>query len=156
MKNLEPSYNFREVATRTLYRSGQPDQRFLHFLKERYRIKSIVNLRSAVDGFEEKFALDNRIYLLHLPLKPFSKNPTEEDILAFLRIFSDPGKCPALVHCQEGKNRTGIMVAFFRMLRQDWTTKMVVSEMRSNETSVYWRLFLRLNGRKLKRIGARL
>lgn len=41
------------------------------------------------------------------------RNPTEEQIGEFLDIFQYPEQYPVLVHCREGKDRTGIMSAIY-------------------------------------------
>jgi protein tyrosine phosphatase (PTP) superfamily phosphohydrolase (DUF442 family) len=40
--------------------------------------------------------------------------PTAADVEKFLKIATDPGSQPVLVHCAQGVRRTGMMVAAFQ------------------------------------------
>jgi len=60
------------------------------------------------------------------------------DELAFLRIVTDPAGQPVFVHCREGEDRTGMMVAVYRMVVQDWPKGKAMAEMKRMGFNEVW------------------
>jgi protein tyrosine/serine phosphatase len=56
-------------------------------------------------------------------------HPENKDIVKFLRIATTPELQPVLVHCQHGSDRTGTMVALYRIAVQGWTKEAALDEM---------------------------
>ncbi len=139
----ETLYNFKPVKAGELYRSGQPSKEFLIYLKEKYRIKTIINLRTRVGWFEREFADENNINLFQIPLFYFFIGLNEKKALFFLSLFENKNNLPVLIHCRQGKDRTGVMTALFRRFRQKWEWKDVYSEMEENKVNLFWKLFIR-------------
>jgi protein tyrosine/serine phosphatase len=50
-------------------------------------------------------------------------------VLKALRIMVDPRNRPLMVHCRHGADRTGAMVALYRVVVQGWTREQAVREM---------------------------
>ena len=46
-----------------------------------------------------------------------------------LRLLSDESQGPFLVHCQHGADRTGLVVAMYRIVFQGWTKEDAIAEM---------------------------
>lgn len=107
-----------------LYRSAQPTAAGLRNLKN-LGIKTIVNLRSFHSDRDE--IGDTGLAYAHIYMKAW--HPEEEDIVRFLQIVTDPQRTPALVHCQHGADRTGAMVALYRIVVQGWTREEALREM---------------------------
>ncbi len=106
-----------------LYRSAQPTRIGIYGMRERYGVKTVVNLRS----------------FHHDPEVPGVKNvnidckawhPETEDVLQFLEIMKGAvAEGPVLVHCQHGADRTGLMCAAYRVLVQGWDAEEAVYEL---------------------------
>ena len=47
-----------------------------------------------------------------------------------LRILGDAERGPVLVHCKHGADRTGMVVALYRMVYQGWDRQKAIQEMR--------------------------
>ncbi len=107
-----------------LYRSAQPTAAGLRNLKN-LGIKTIVNLRSFHSDRDE--IGDTGLAYEHIYVKAW--HPEEEDIVRFLQIVTDPQRTPVLVHCQHGADRTGTMVALYRIVVQGWTREEALREM---------------------------
>jgi len=73
---------------------------------------------------------------LHVSFKHV--HPEDEDVLAFLRIVTDPANQPVFVHCREGEDRTGMMVAVYRMVVQDWPKDKAMAEMKRMGFNEIW------------------
>ncbi len=139
----ETSYNFKPVKEGELYRSAQPSREFFIYLKEKYKIKTIINLRTKVNQYEMEFAKENNINLFKIPLFHFIIGLNRKNTLFFLNLFENKNNLPILIHCRQGKDRTGAMIALFRLFHQKWKWKDVYSEMEENKVSLFWRLSIR-------------
>ena len=51
-----------------------------------------------------------------------------EKLKQFIEVVSDPQNQPVLVHCEHGSSRTGIMVAAYRVLANDWSFEEALKE----------------------------
>lgn len=113
--------NFYRVSP-VLYRSGQPDSTGLVNL-EKMGIKTIVNLRRFPGKRYDHTAIEQvLIPMLILPLD-------ENDVIQYIQIVTAPEQQPVLVHCLRGSDRTGAMVAIYRIVVQDWSKEKAVQEM---------------------------
>jgi tyrosine-protein phosphatase SIW14 len=52
----------------------------------------------------------------------------DSDIVAALKVLTRPDK-PVLVHCWHGSDRTGVVVAMYRMVVQDWSREKAIAEL---------------------------
>lgn len=117
----------------TLYRSAQPTQEGFVFLNTRASlvtgdspIKTVVSLRA----FNDDAAVVPASTSLRLEQIRFKTwHPEDEDVVKFLRIATTPAFQPVLVHCQHGSDRTGTMVAIYRMAYEGWTKAQATDEM---------------------------
>ena len=107
-----------------LYRGKQPTREGLEYLQT-MGIKTVVNLRTHDTDSELLEGLD-----LSYERIPFSAgDPEEEDVLRFLRIVTDRTRQPVFVHCRRGADRTGMMVAVYRIVIQGWSNAQAQEEM---------------------------
>ena len=88
-------------------------------------IQTIVNLRSF---HSDRDAIGQTgLAYDHIYMKAW--HPEEEDVIRFLQIVTNPKRTPVLVHCQHGADRTGSMVALYRIAVQGWTKEAAIREM---------------------------
>lgn len=107
-----------------LYRSDQPSALGMQNLKY-LGIKTIVNLRSfhsdrgkmSGTGFEYE----------HIYMKAW--HPEEEEAVRLLQIVTDRKRAPVLIHCQHGADRTGAMIAVYRIAVEGWSKDEAIREM---------------------------
>lgn len=59
----------------------------------------------------------------------FDKKKAEDDVVRFIKLSKDDSKWPIYVHCREGKNRTGVAVAAYRVLVGNTAVAEAVEEM---------------------------
>jgi len=99
-----------------LYRSAQPTAEGMKALQA-MGIRTVLNLRQFHWNREELVGTD--LLSEHTPLPTWSLQ--EIDAVRFLRIATDPQKTPVLVHCKYGADRTGALIAVYRIAVQGWT-----------------------------------
>ncbi len=114
-----------------LYRGGQPKSGGYGILTAQ-GIRSIVCLRGNYTGIEneKKWAADNGVAFFHIPLSVY-KEPTQEQALFFLETVLNRRNLPVFVHCANGRDRTGEMIAFYRVVADGWTIKNAYKEARA-------------------------
>lgn len=115
--------NFHQVSGE-LYRGAQPDRHGFVEL-ERLGIKTVVNLR--LTSSDKKLLEGTSLSPVDIPAEPWDLE--EPDILAFLRVVVDPVRVPVFVHCSHGADRTGAMVAIYRVVLQGWDKEGAIREM---------------------------
>ena len=133
LAQVEPRYaelpNFHQV-NQQLYRGGQPKDEGLRKLKD-LGVKTIVNLRGedahTRTESEEARSLGLRYYSISLP--EFSK-PKDEEVERVLGIINAPENQPIFIHCRRGKDRTGTIIACYRISHDGWTAKQAKEEAR--------------------------
>jgi len=134
LEHEEDRHHFHTVCAGVLYRSRQPDAENFEGLKRR-NITKVVNLRHRdenVDEFDREQALcaAKGVTMINLPM--LSSIPADEQLERFLQLVRD-GKGATLVHCQHGRNRTGVMSAAFRVVVEGVEPQRAYDEMMS-----YW------------------
>lgn len=116
--------NFYEVTT-NLYRGAQPTAQGMTELHA-MGIKTVLNLRS----FHSDHGLvsSGELKLARLHMKPW--HAEDEDVVAFLKVASNPNNLPLFVHCQRGADRTGMVCAMYRIVICGWTKDAAIQEMK--------------------------
>jgi protein tyrosine/serine phosphatase len=119
------------VVSPELVRGGRPDSGALYFLK-RAGIKTIINLRDLKGKLdaEESEAKAMGLNYINIPMS-HSERVANSAIHKFLSVVKNPRMQPVYVHCQQGADRTGCMVAIYRMDRQGWGPTKAYQEMLS-------------------------
>ncbi len=110
-----------------LYRSAQPGaQGFTEI--EKLGIKTVINLR-AFHSDKDEMPRGRRPDLKLEQINFNTWHPENEDVVRFLKIVTETNRGPVLVHCYYGADRTGTMVAFYRMAVEGWTKQQAIAEM---------------------------
>jgi len=115
--------NFGQVSE-ALYRGAQPTAEGFKQLKQ-LGVKTVVNLRVTASDREAMAGLG--LQHLELSFKPW--HPEFEDLAPFLKLFEDSKNLPVFVHCKHGSDRTGTVVALYRMVHQGWTRERAIAEL---------------------------
>jgi len=111
-------------VTDRLYRSAQPSAAGMKNL-EAMGIRTVINLRA----FHSDRAVVARTALLNEELSVKTWHLEDEDVVRVLRILKDPARGPFLVHCQHGADRTGTMIAMYRIVVQGWSREQAIDEL---------------------------
>ncbi len=111
-----------------LYRGGQPASGGLQQLVD-LRIKTIVNLRGKGEGVtkEEGEARALGLRFFHVPFER-SGRPRDADMKLVLSILKTPEYQPVFVHCKRGADRTGTVIAIYRITHDGWTSEQAKAE----------------------------
>ncbi len=116
--------NFARVSD-ALYRSGQPTRAGMDQLRSS-GIKTILKLNDNSPA-ESQWASDDGVTLVPM-LMSTQQSPSYGQIDQALAVINDPSKQPVLVHCKLGHDRTGAVVAAYRVTVQGWSVDQAASE----------------------------
>jgi protein tyrosine/serine phosphatase len=120
--------NFGRISQQ-LSRGGQPNPVGFEELKK-MGIDIVVNLRNETDEIarEQTLVQKQGMQYVNIPWRG-SNNPSIEQIVQFLELLrANPDK-KAFVHCERGAERTGVMVASYRISHQNWSGEQALNEM---------------------------
>jgi protein tyrosine/serine phosphatase len=119
--------NFHQV-NENLYRGAQPHPGGLKKLSE-LGIKTVINLRGASDDTrkEQAEAESSGMRYFNIPMSGLGR-PTNEQVERALAIIDARENWPVFVHCQRGADRTGVVIAVYRILRNQWTAEQAIDE----------------------------
>jgi len=119
-----------------LYRGAQPTAEGIEQL-DALGIKTIISLRSS--DTDHRFLGQAGLTYEHIPMVAW--NAEDEDVVRLLRIVTDENRLPVFVHCRRGADRTGLMVAVYRIVVQGWSKEQAIDEMTQGGFRFYsgWR-----------------
>jgi len=106
-----------------LYRSAQPDVQAMHEL-EKLGIRRVLNLREFHDDEDENGTTEMELF--RVPMNAATIRDAE--VVAALKIILASEE-PILVHCWHGSDRTGTVVAMYRIIVQGWTREAALDEL---------------------------
>lgn len=110
-----------------LYRGGQPDQEGVEWLRS-IGIKTVVNLRHYHGDTEGERVRAAGMRYVRIPLES-TDPPTDAQVRRFLSVIDDPDARPVYVHCLHGVDRTGAMLAVYRIREEGWNNADALAEM---------------------------
>jgi uncharacterized protein (TIGR01244 family) len=122
--------HFGVVVEGKLYRSRQPTGLQFSVLFHCHGIKRVINLQSPMedpDRFSEEKRICRRegVDFVNLPI--MLEEPPLSQVEEFLRLVdTSPG--PILIHCDCGRNRSGMMSAVYRVARQGVPVERAIQE----------------------------
>jgi protein tyrosine/serine phosphatase len=108
-----------------LYRGGQPTREGIEYLKER-GVRSIINLRDDFNPREEVWAHDAGMH--YVLIRTNAARVRTVQVARFLKEVEDAPR-PIFVHCYHGRDRTGLEVAVYRIVKCGWTRDAALSEL---------------------------
>ncbi len=111
-----------------LYRGAQPLPGGIPRLAE-LGINTVINLRgtNAQTRADEAEARSLGLNYFNIPL-PIWGRPSDADIKRVLEIVNAPESGRVFVHCRDGFDRTGMIVALHRIGQESWSREMATAE----------------------------
>ena len=110
---------FREVNGH-LYRGAQPSGTGLKALSK-LGVVTVLDLRPHGERgtSEEKIVTAAGMRYFNVPMDGLH-GPTDDQIIKALAVLRDPNNWPVFVHCQHGVDRTGTVIACYRIASDHW------------------------------------
>jgi protein tyrosine phosphatase (PTP) superfamily phosphohydrolase (DUF442 family) len=119
--------NFHQVDAQ-VYRGGQPTEEGFRHLAS-IGVKTVIDLREADarSDAEEKLVTSIGMRYVSVPMTGL-KPPSEEEISKILNILENTGAGPVFVHCMRGADRTGAVIASYRIEHDRWDNARALHE----------------------------
>lgn len=120
----------------TLYRGGLPSDEQLKALVK-LGVKTDVCLMNGLLGNEAAAVAHEKAACARLGLRwvnlpvPYGVEPPASMVDRFLSTAETPSSGPLYVHCKHGRDRTGVMVAAFRIHHDGYTGDQALQEMQT-------------------------
>ena len=129
--------NFGQVTPR-LYRGAQPSNKGYDLL-QKMGVDIVVNFRNEDDQVaEERRAVETRnMKYFSIPWSA-TDDPSSLQVREFFETLrANPDK-RVFVHCQKGADRTGTMIAIYRIATEKWQVTDAVKEMHDYHYHAFW------------------
>jgi hypothetical protein len=117
-------YNFGVVVPGRVYRSAEPDERFIRYVYERHGVRRVISLNG--DQPYQAIARELGMSVDLYDWKPFHR-PGDDQLKRVLDTLDDG--TPVLVHCTYGRDRTGYAIDAYRIWRQGWPVNRTLEEL---------------------------
>ena len=117
-------------VTPLIYRSAQPDAEGFQNLAG-IGVKTVINLRRRVD--DSPLAAGSGLKTIHIKIT--TRHVSDENgakiVEALRALHAAQSNGPVLVHCTHGADRTGMIIALWRMLYQGWSRSEALDELQN-------------------------
>jgi uncharacterized protein (TIGR01244 family) len=119
--------NFHKVNDR-VYRGAQPTPEGFRNLAE-LGIKTVIDLRGDEHSIadEKQWVEAAGMKYVSVPMKGM-QTPGADQIAAALKILNDDSAGPVFVHCKRGADRTGAVIACYRIGHDHWDSARALDE----------------------------
>lgn len=118
---------FQQVSKK-LYRGGQPRQGGITRLTQ-LQVNTVINLRGTSDTTRAEEAEVRAAGLNYFNVSlPNWARPQDTRVARILELIAAPENGRVFIHCKDGVDRTGLIVALYRMTRQGWSSSQALAE----------------------------
>ena len=131
--------NFQKVDDH-VYRGAQPINSGFQDLAG-LGIKTVVDLRDMCEhsqANEQKLVTDLGMRYISIPMQGMS-TPKADQVASVLALLNDTTSGPVFVHCKRGADRTGTVIAVYRISHDSWEKKKALNEAKSYGMSIFER-----------------
>jgi len=122
--------NFQKVNDH-IYRGAQPTGDGFANLKK-LGIETVIDLREPGDrsALEQKVVTAAGMHYVSVPMYGMSR-PSNESVQKVLGMLEDTSTGPVFVHCRRGADRTGAVIACYRVEHDRWKNQQALEEAKS-------------------------
>lgn len=146
---------FQQVSDK-LYRGAQPREGGIARLRE-LGVNTVINLRGAGQVTRAEGAGVRAAGLNYFNVElPKWGRPQDERVARILELISAPENGRVLVHCRDGVDRTGLIVAVYRLTHDRWTRDEALAEAERQgmrRTQFWMRDYVKDYGDRVARLG---
>ena len=129
-----------QVVNEHVLRGGQPSDNGFKSLAQR-GVKTVIDLRWVDEHdipHEKQIVEGDGMRFISVPMKGLSA-PTEEQVSKVLSVLEDGGSWPVFVHCRRGSDRTGTVLACYRISHDHWENRKALEEAKAYGISIFER-----------------
>ncbi len=117
------------VVTETLYRGGQPTPGGYQSLKQ-FGVAMVIDFRYEQDEIEAGRQATEALGMSYVNIPWAAEDwPNNKQVAQFLGLLQTHPGTKVYAHCMSGDDRTGVMIAAYRMALQHWSPEQSLAEM---------------------------
>jgi tyrosine-protein phosphatase SIW14 len=122
-------HNFHTVNDH-VYRGAQPTREGVYSLAK-LGVRTIIDLRGGNEHSrdEETMVKAAGMHYVHVPLNGLQA-PSDQQMATILALLDDSSAWPVFVHCLRGADRTGTVIACYRIAHDHWANEKALREAR--------------------------
>jgi protein tyrosine/serine phosphatase len=127
-----------QVVNEHVLRGGQPSDDGFKNLAGR-GVKTVIDLRWVDEHpipHEKQIVEANGMQFVSVPMKGLSA-PSLEQVSRVLSVLEDEASWPVFVHCRRGADRTGTILACYRISHDHWDNRKALDEAKKYGISVF-------------------
>ena len=119
--------NFHQI-NQNVYRGAQPTAEGIRYLST-LGVKLVIDLREpgSRSVAEERSVTGSGMQYVNVPMSGLIP-PTTEQMNKILALLEDPAAGPVFVHCKRGADRTGAVIAAYRIDHDKWDNVQALQE----------------------------
>jgi protein tyrosine/serine phosphatase len=126
-----PTANFFAVSDR-VYRGSRPTYEGLEQLVG-LKIKSVLDLEDNDDAVAQEGTWATQVGLKQFRARMTGTSAPDSPTVEYaLQVLNDDDNAPIFVHCAKGADRTGVIVALYRIFHDGWSAAEAKSEMENH------------------------
>ena len=120
-----------------VYRGAQPSEAGFEYLAK-LGIKTVVDLRNGKErtSAEEKEVTALGMRFVSVPMTGLTP-PTNAEITKILTLLEASPSAPVFVHCKHGADRTGAVIAAYRIDQDHWDNTLALKEAMTHRMSTF-------------------
>jgi tyrosine-protein phosphatase SIW14 len=128
--------NFHQVNSH-VFRGAQPSEEGFRYLAN-LGVKTVVDLRESDtrSRTEEQQVTAAGMKYINVPMTGLTP-PTQAEIASILAILENDSEGAVFVHCKRGADRTGAVIASYRIDHDGWDNTRALSEAKADGMSVF-------------------
>jgi len=127
-----------QVVNEHVLRGGQPTDDGFKSLAQR-GVKTVIDLRLTDEHpmlHEKQIVEANGMRFVSVPMKGLSA-PSLEQLSKVLSVLEDGDSWPVFVHCRRGADRTGTVLACYRITHDHWDNRKALEEAKTYGIRVF-------------------
>src|SRR5215211_4759664 len=126
-----------DPAPNAIYRGGQPTRKGIETL-QKMGVKTVIDLRNDRQHWEAQAVADAGMKYVNIKASAFDADPLVVE--EFLKTVASAER-PIYVHCKQGRDRTGLGIASYRLAFQgdEWTREEAIRELHAH--GYHWFVF---------------
>jgi len=134
--SVEGIHNFYKVDEH-VYRGAQPTNEGIRYLAK-LGVQTIIDLREAGERSrrEESAVIAAGMKYINIPMTGLTA-PTEAEISKILELLENTAAGAVFVHCMRGADRTGAVIAAYRIEHDGWDNARALKEAMANGMSFF-------------------
>ena len=122
---------FDEVVSAKIYRGAQPSEAGFQILASDFKIRTVLDLRNEDQkqiDWEHQVVKSLGMDFISVPTSSIL-SPNDWDMEYIEDVLENPKHYPIFVHCQHGRDRTGLVIGLYRVLHEKMAPSHAYQEM---------------------------